>query len=165
MDWSRYIFFIFQCVHKNAPITVFKKESEETQIDFWQNFPLTPFLKDNSQIIITVTSTHMSIQEMPLRFTESTINPVFNTPWLLTGCGYQQSHASLELQTARVSWQSTNPKATTRVTEQITRVSFYILTPQLLSRGEGSELLKGGLRKIACLLVLVLNYRQSLHCN
>lgn len=45
----------------------------------------------------------MSIQEVPLRFTESTINPVFNTPWLLTGCGYQQSHPSLELQIARVS--------------------------------------------------------------
>lgn len=60
--------------------------------------------------------------------------------------------------------QSINPKATTRVTEQITRVSFYILTPQLLFRGEGGELLKGGLQKIPCLLVPVLNYRQNLHC-
>ena len=141
------------------------------KIDFWQNFLPTPFLKDNSQIIITVTSAHMSIQEVLLRFTESTINPVFNTPWLLTGRGYQQSHSSLELQIAWVSQQSNytpqsiNPKATTIVTEQITGVSLYILTPQLLSRGEGGELLKGGLQKIPCLLVPILNYRQSPHCN
>lgn len=147
---------------------MFKEQGEETQEDrFLTKLPSYPILKDNSQIIIIVTSTHMSIQEVLLRFTEGTINPVFNTPWLLTGRGYQQSHSSLELQIARVSGQSNytpqgiNPKATTRVTEQITGVSFYILTPQLLSRGEGGELLKGGLQKIPCLLVPVLNYRQS----
>lgn len=123
---------------KNAPVTVFKEQGEETQEDrFLTKLPSYPILKDNSQIMIIVTSTHMSIQEVLLRFTEGTINPVFNTPWLLTGRGYQQSHSSLELQIARVSWQSNytpqgiNPKATTRVTEQITGVSFYILTPQL----------------------------------
>lgn len=69
-----------------------------------KNLPPTLFSKDNSQIVSAVSSAHMPMQKVLLRFMQYSTHPALNsTTQTATECGNQQDHPSLELQIARIS--------------------------------------------------------------
>lgn len=84
-----------------------EKVEKLREIDvWWQNFPPTPFLKGNCQIVTAdvLTSAHMPIQEVLLRFTKRDVYPVFNNLRAANWAWVPKSNPHIEMQTARVSW-------------------------------------------------------------